>query len=154
MKKEKILMKLSNKLTITTIGLGIVLLTFPLLIHAQTVTPAQNGNKSTRLNTLNTNCQNAISQRLASLNSVQSKIPTLKRLSSSQQQQYLGEVQTNISGLQGMQTQCTNDFNAGNLTNLRNDYKSVFTSYRIYAEMLPQLRLLIASDTMGFTATN
>lgn len=147
-------MKKSKKLTITSIGLGIVLLTFPLLIHAQTVTLAQNGNKSTRLNTVNTNCQNAISQRLTSLNSVQSRIPTLKRLSSSQQQQYSGEVSTNISGLQGVQTQCTNDFNGGNLPNLRNDYKSVFTTYRIYAEMLPQLHLLIASDTMGFTVNN
>jgi len=78
----------------------------------------------------------------------------LQKLSSTQKQQYSSEVQTDITGLQQLLTQCTTDFNAGNLQALRSDYKSIFTQYRIYAVFLPQLRLLIASDTMGVTADN
>jgi hypothetical protein len=141
-------------ITPVIIGISLVILTSPFSVFAQTVSSIQNANKTARLNTVNTNCQTATAQRLTSLSTIQVRIPTLKRLSSSQQQQFLGQVTTNISGLQGVQTQCTNDFNGGNLTNLINDYKSVFTTYRIYAEMFPQLNLLIASDSMGYTANN
>lgn len=141
---------------VTTAGLTTVLFAFPVVASAQTVSVSPTGStdKATRLTTVNTNCQNAVNQRLSSLNAVGARIPTLKRLSSAQQQQFSNQVSTNTTGLQGVQTQCTTDFNSGNLTNLLADYKSVFTNYRIYAEMLPQLQLLIASDTMGYTATN
>lgn len=148
-------MKIMKKhIALSTLGIGIVLLALPVSVFAQTVTPGQKGNKTVRLTTLNTNCQNAVNQRVTSLTTVQTRIPTLKRLSSSQQQQFLGQIATNISGLQKVQTQCTTDFTSGNLPSLASDYKSIFTTYRIYAAMLPQLNLLIASDTMGYTANN
>lgn len=147
---------LTKKITtlLTTAGMVTLLVASPLSAFAQTVSPTRGENQSARLSNLNTLCQNAVTQRVTLLNSVESRIGTLKRLSSSQQQQYQGEVTTNSTGLQGVATQCTTDFNAGNLTNLRNDYRSIFTQYRIYVEMLPQMRLLIASDTMGYTASN
>jgi hypothetical protein len=139
------------KTTLLTCGLTVAIIAMPMSAYAQTTTPTTIPGKSGRLATLNTLCQNAVSMRLTSLNDALTRINGLKKLSSSQKQQYVSEIQSDISGLQGVQTQCTTDFNAGNLTNLRNDYHSVFLQYRVYAEFLPQVRLLIASDTMGYT---
>ncbi len=139
------------KTTLLAIGVTMAILAAPVASFAQTVTPTTNPVKTGRLSNLNTLCTNAINQRLTSLNSTLSRVSGLKKLSASQIQQYTSEIQSDVTGLQGVQTQCTNDYNAGNITNLRNDYRSVFLNYRVYAEFLPQMHLLVASDTMGYT---
>ena len=142
------------KTAIITIGISAATLILPMVASAQTVTPAKGAARhEANLTRLNTACTNAINQRLSSLNSANTKINSLVKLSSTQKQQYSGEIATDISGLQGVQTKCTNDFNAGNVQSLRADYQSIFTQYRIYAEFLPQIHLLAASDTMSVTAT-
>jgi len=143
-----------TKTAIITIGLSVAMLAVPVVASAQTVTPAKGAvRKEANLTRLNTACTNAINQRLSSLNSANTRINGLVKLSSTQKQQYSGEITTDISGLQGVQTKCTNDFNASNVQSLRADYQSVFTQYRIYAEFLPQVHLLTASDTMSVTQT-
>ena len=128
-----------NKLTIslTTFGLTALILATPIAVFAQTVTPSaavRSTLKTARLSTVNTRCQSAVSQRVTDLNSVTTRINALVRLSSIQKTQYAGEVATDVSALQGLQTQCTTDFNAGNATALTTDYKNVFLQYRVYAE--------------------
>lgn len=142
------------KTAIITASLLAGILALPFTASAQSVTPARGaGRRAANLSRISTLCTNAINQRVTSLNTANTRISGLIKLSSSQKQQYSGEVSSDISGLQGVQTQCTNDYNAGNIQSLRADYKSVFTQYRVYAEFLPQLHLLIASDTMGVTDT-
>lgn len=132
----------------------IAMLAMPIVASAQTVTPAKGAaRKEANVSRLNTACTNAINQRVASLNNVNTRINGLVKLTSIQKQQYSGEITTDISGLQEIQTKCTNDFNVGNAQSLKADYQSIFTQYRVYAEFLPQMHLLAASDTMSVTAT-
>jgi len=142
------------KTAIITAGITIGMLAMPLVASAQSVTPARGAaRKEANLTRLNTACTNAINQRISSLNTANTRVNGLVKLSSAQKQQYSSEIATDISGLQGVQTNCTNDFNAGNVQSLRSVYRSIFTQFRIYAEFLPQLHLLTASDTMSVTAT-
>src|SRR5579863_3871225 len=105
-----------TKTAIITVGLSIVMLAMPVVVSAQTVTPAKGAaRKEANLTRLNTACTNAINQRLFALNKANTRISGLVKLSSAQKQQYSGEITTDSSGLQGVQTKCTNDFNAGNV---------------------------------------
>lgn len=137
----------------TSVIIVSVLLSLPLGAFAQSTSPAPTGaNKSSNLAKLNTNCTNSINERLASLNNASARINGLQKLAQNYKSQYLGEINADVSGLQALQTQCSADFNAGNVQALRKDYNNVFLQFRIYAVFLPQLWNLIASDTMGVTA--
>lgn len=145
---------MKNKLSIT-IATGLFTFFFPITVFAQTmaVNPGARGvNKEANLSRVSTACVNAINARITSLNNATGRIGELKKLTDTQKQQFTGQISSDISALQTLQTQCTNDFNAGNIQALRTDYRNVFTELRIYAEFLPQIHLLIAADTMSTTA--
>ncbi len=146
----------------TTLVLGAVAATVaftPVAALAQTVTqtPIQSGqttstraaNQAARLTQLHTLADDAITKRLSDLNSAQTRINGLVKLSSDQKTQFSNEITADINGLNSLKTKCDADTD---LTTLRTDYRSIFTTYRIYAEFLPQLHLLAASDTMDVTA--
>ena len=140
-------MKLSLKVTVSALSIASTLIFSALPAFAQTATGS--ANQSARLSALHTACDNAVSQRLASLQTLQTRITDLKKLSADQKTQYAGEITTDVNGLTSLKAKCDGDTD---LTTLRADYHSVFTSYRIYAVFIPQLHLLVASDTMGYTA--
>ncbi len=145
---------MNTKIVLASISLSAFLLVNPLIAFAQSTSPVPTGgNKAANLAKLNTNCTNAINQRLTSLNSALTRINGLQKLATNYKTQYSGEVNTDISGLQALQTQCTTDFNSGNIQALRKDYQNIFLQFRVYAVFLPQLWNLIASDTMSVTAS-
>ncbi len=146
---------LNTKLTtIIATGSLAVLLLSPLSAFAQSVTTVPNSpkaaNQAARLANLHTLADNAITQRLTLLNTVSTRISGLVKLSSTQKTQYVNEITMDVNGLTSLKTKADADTD---LPTLRADYRSIFTTYRIYVEFLPQLHLLVASDTMGVTDT-
>jgi len=136
------------------IGISVVFVTTPFVVFAQSTSPSPSGSiKAANLSKLNTECNNNINERLTSLNNANTRIAGLVKLSQDYKTEYSTEVNTDITGLQALQTQCTTDFNAGNILSLRADYKNIFLKYRVYAVFLPQLWNLIASDTMSITTS-
>lgn len=133
--------------TLTTLTAAAVLLATPLTVFAQTVTPG--ANLEARLTKLHTECDTEVDKRITSLTSVQARINELQKLSSDQKNTFISEITTDSNGLTALKAKCDSDTD---LTTLRNDYRSVFTTYRIFAVFLPQLHLLAAVDTMGVTA--
>jgi hypothetical protein len=142
------------KIIITVGSLATMIVVSPLAAFAQTVTtsPVPSGkaaNQAARLANLHTLADNAINARLTSLNDVATRINGLVKLSSDQKTQFSGEITTDINGLTSLKTKVDADTD---LATLRTDYRSIFTTYRIYAEFLPWVHLLVASDTMDVTA--
>jgi len=139
--------------TIITAGGLTAMLSLTPFAFAQTVTPAPTegakaANQAARLANLHTLADNAISVRLTALNTASTRISGLVKLSTDQKNQYTGEITTDVNALSSLKTKADGDTD---LATLRTDYRSIFTTYRIYAEFLPQLHLLVASDTMGAT---
>lgn len=126
---------------------GFSLLT-PVSALAQIAPLSSSANQQTRISTLHTNCDNQINQRLTDLNNALTRMHSLVKLSDDQKSQFAGEIQTDITGLTALKAKCDADTD---LTTLKSDYKSIFTQYRVYAVFLPQIHLLIASDTMAVT---
>ncbi len=125
---------------------------FAPIVLAQTVSPAQTlrgENQTARLSALHTTCDNAISQRLTNLNDALTRVNGLAKLSADEKSQYSSQIQSDINGLTSLKSKCDADTD---LTTLRDDIKSIYTNFRVYAEFLPVTRLLIAADTMTTTA--
>lgn len=139
----------------------IILLCTPILVHAQTATtnvasqvgtavPSSKSASSTaRLDYLQTRCNSEIDTRLTSLNNAIAKIGGVQKLSDSQKQQYESSLQQTINGLTDLKAQCASDTTAKTVAV---NTKSVFSGYRVYAELLPQTSLLVAADKLGTTA--
>src|SRR5476649_108166 len=126
----------------------------PLSVFAQTVTSAPAGgskaaNQAARLVSLHTVADTAITTRLTALNTASTRINGLVKLTNDQKTQFTGQITTDVNGLTSLKTKVDGDTD---LPTLRADYKTIFTTYRVYAEFLPQLNLLTASDTMDVTA--
>jgi len=140
-------MRIDIKKNLLVLGVLGSLLVLPSAAFAQTASPTP-ATQAQRISDLHTKCDDAISQRLASLNSTSTRINGLAKLSASDKAKFSGEIATDLSGLTALKAKCDADTD---LATLRADYQSVFTQYRIYAVFLPQLNLLVASDTMSVT---
>ncbi len=136
---------------VTIFGLIGSLVVNPLISYAQTITPTNGTNmsKADRLARFHTLCDNSVDQRVTVLNNALSRINGLKKLSQTQKSQFESQINTNITGLTSQKAKCDADTD---LPTLRTDYRNVFLQFRIYVVFLPQIHLLVASDTMGVTA--
>ena len=139
------------KVTLTTLTMAGILLASPIITSAQTVTPGARraANQAARLSTLHTLADSAINKRLTSLNEASTRINGLVKLTGDQKSQFSGEITTYVNGLTSLKTKADADTD---LPTLKADYRSIFSTYRIYAEFLPQVHILTASDTMAVTA--
>ncbi len=86
---------------------------------------------------------NMISQRIASLNQLLTRIQSMKKLSSSEQASLAASIQTEITTLTNLETQVNGDTST---TSLRTDVASITKSYRVYALIEPQAQISAASD--------
>jgi len=117
-------------LIITICGLAIL---FAIPVFAQT------SDVSTIISKANTE----INQRITSLNDLISRIGLMKKLSASQQDSLTSAVQNEINDLISLKTKINADTDKATA---KTDYQSITKSYRVYALVLPQVRIMAASD--------
>ncbi len=96
-----------------------------------------------------------ISNRIAALNEVAKAVAAMKNLSATQKASFTAEITTLTSELNGLQAKIQADASStpvgtrGALASssvLRQDYQSITKDYRIYALVIPQVRILAAAD--------
>ena len=96
-----------------------------------------------------------ISNRIAALNEVAKAVAAMKNLSATQKASFTTEITTLTGELNGLQAKIQADASStlvgtrGALASssvLRQDYQSITKDYRIYALVIPQVRILAAAD--------
>jgi hypothetical protein len=100
---------------------------------------------STPPTTIKADADAAIEARLTKLQNESKLIAGMKDLSSTEAAAFQTSITTNINGLTALKAKIDGE---SDVTTLLSDYKSIFTSYRIYSLFVPQLHLLAAADVM------
>lgn len=104
----------------------------------------------TDLANLKSKGESEITRRITSLNSAESKISSTTKLSSSDQAYLENEVNNEISGLTTLKTTLSGETT---LAAARSDVQSIFSDYRVYALLLPKIRIITAADSEQATST-
>jgi predicted nucleic acid-binding Zn-ribbon protein len=117
--------------------------------HLAGVTNTQND--ANRVSDLKNRAQTEITRRLNYLNQLITELGSMKKLSSADKTSLTSQIQTQIDGLNSLQTKINADTD---LTTLRADVKSVITNYYIFAFFRVQIDLLLAADRMSTTTDN
>jgi len=107
--------------------------------------------QSDRLPTIISRSNTMITNRIASLTKLLNRIQNDKRLSASEKTTLTTQIQTDISGLNGLKTKIDADKDA---TTAKNDEKSIITSYYVYAAFEPKVRYLIILNNLQATTNN
>lgn len=117
-------------------------------VLAQSVTPpvTQNANQANRIANAKAKADAEIDRRVTSINNLITHIQGLKRLSDADKTNFLTKAQTEINALTTLRAKIDADTD---VPTLRNDIKSIFNEYRVYALFLPQVRILSSVDVMG-----
>lgn len=84
-----------------------------------------------------------IDRRLKTLNTLDSKINSAKKLSSSDKSTLSAEVNNEISALTSLKTKLDADTD---LTTAKTDAQSIFSGYRVYALVVPKVQLVKTAD--------
>ncbi len=129
--------------------LGFFVVFSPVL--AQSVTPGKRMNQQERITNLENRADNAIEQRITSLNKAITNVQSASRLSDSQKSTLVATYQTIINNLNTLKTKIDADTD---LTILRSDAKSIVVNYRVYILVLPQERITWAADRILDVAVN
>ncbi len=114
-------------------------LTFALPVFAQTPAPA----KQKQMENAKTRATQEIDRRISTLTNLSNKSANLKRVSAGAKADISKEVQDEISSLSNLKEKIESD---SGTTTLKDDVKSITQSYRIYALVVPQGHILVASD--------
>lgn len=125
-------------------------LILPSAVLAQSVTPKVR-DQSARIAQIKSRSDGEIERRLASLNSASTKIGGAKKLSTDDKNKFSAQIQTAITNLNTLKIKIDAD---SDLETLRTDAKTIFTDFRVYAVLLPQVHELAAIDAMGVSADN
>lgn len=89
-----------------------------------------------------------INRRLASLEKLSGEIQSTSKLNSSDQAALEAEVNTELSGLKGLQTQLDGETQ---LSAAITDAQNIISEYRVYALVLPKVWLIKVADTQQTT---
>ena len=90
-----------------------------------------------------------IDRRITALESLSAKINGMTKLSDSDKATLSSQLQTQISAMTALKAKIDADTDA---TVLKTDIKSITTSYRIFALVIPEGKILVAVDRMGALA--
>jgi hypothetical protein len=128
----------------------------PFLALFLTLALAQNASVSghlqdQRLRQIQTRCSSEINNRVTLLNNLSSRVTTTIKLSETQKNDILSQISSNVSNLLVTKAKCESDTD---VEAARADSAAVFTTYRVYAVFAPQIRLLVASDSLQVTIDN
>ncbi len=99
--------------------------------------------QDTRVANLKQRADTEIARRVDSLTDINTKISTIKHITSTQKSTFTSAVSAEINNLNTLKTKIDADTD---ITTLRTDVKSIVDSYRVYVVFLPQLRMIVASD--------
>lgn len=139
---------ITNLLVSTILVVGTL---FP--VYAQSTTPAQNlkagcGSmpKDQQITCIKSRADQEIDRRVASLNKLISKVNEVKKVSDSQKNTFIAQIQSEISSLNALKSKIDADTD---VSILRTDSKSIFGSYRIYLLFIPRTNILVAADRMS-----
>lgn len=139
------------KKILSIVGILAVLALNPAFAFAQTasplVTPKNFAGQTERLTNLHSVCDTQVANRVDLLNRLLVRVNGLKRLSDNEKSQFSSEIQSNINSLNQIKAKCDADTT---LATLRVDVRSIYTNLRIYAVFAPQVRLLVAADSLDY----
>jgi len=129
------------------------------LVFAQTSTTQNSGTSTTKSSILKQEASNAkfklnqskdvkkandaIDKRIQDLNSLSSRISEMKNVTSTEQSTLSNSIQAEITNLNNLKTKIAAD---SDMASLNSDVKSITSDTRIYALVIPQDRILAASD--------
>lgn len=131
------------------VGSSVLIGVSTLAVSAQSVNVGTNVSVSSsisvtaKLSALITKANADVAARLASLNDLNAKVQAMQNVSATEKTNISNEVQTNISGLNALQAKIDADTD---ITVARADAASVFTSFRIYALVIPQGYIEVGAD--------
>lgn len=143
---------------IITLGFLAILLLMAKTVFAQSVLPATTvGSPASKIKTsvesnlianLKQRAQTEITRRINFLNDLITKLAVIKKLSDSDKASLQNQIQTQIDGLNTLQTKINSDTD---ITTLRTDVKSIVNGYYIFAFFRVKISLLVAAERFSTT---
>lgn len=112
-----------------------------------TSTPAPSAGKS--LATIQANAKVKTTARIGALNTAIAKVNAAKDISSTDRATILGTLNGDVAGMNTVESKIAAD---ATVATAAADYKTIFTTYRVYAVAIPQSRLAAAADRMTSTS--
>lgn len=100
---------------------------------------------------LNNRASTEINRRITALKELLTKVSSLKHLTDAEKLSVSTGIQKEIDSLTALQTKIQADTD---LVTLKADVQSIVTSYRIFALYIPQVRLLVAAESLDTVADN
>lgn len=142
--------KTLSKHSLVAAGFLTILAVTPVMAFAQTVSPiTKQAQITNKIPDIKAKGDNLINDRITKLTSFKNAIDARKRLSATQKQQYDTSITAAITNLNTLKTKIDADTD---VATLKTDIKSIFTSYRIYAVVVPQIAEQAAADAMSTSA--
>lgn len=87
--------------------------------------------------------ENEINRRLTTMNGLIAKINATSYLTSSQKSALIAELNTQITSMQSLQTELSNE---DSVTAAKDDAQKVITDYRVYAFVVPKVQVILTAD--------
>ncbi|MEO5949733.1 MAG: hypothetical protein ABIP74_04985 [Candidatus Saccharimonas sp.] len=116
-----------------------IIITFTTTVPAFALTSAE----QTRLTNIITKGSQEIDRRVSALNAASTVIDKTEKLAAGDRQMLNAEVASSISGLSTLKTKLSAETTLGAA---RTDAQSILTGYRVYALLLPKVRLVKVAD--------
>lgn len=129
-------------LSVASAAIGAGLVAAP----AYASTASSTANQQARLATVISRSDTEITQRITDLNNLNTRLQAMANVSSGEKTTLQNEIQTNISGLNSLKS--TIDTGT-DITTVRNEEKTIFTSFRIYMLVIPQGYILAGADRVN-----
>lgn len=130
----------------SVIGLAAVamlLTALPAAAQTSTTTSKASVAAAQRLATIIARSNTEIAARIADLNKLNTRVQAMKNVSPTEKSAVTSTVQTNISGLTALQSKIDADTDA---KTARTDEATIFSTFRIYALVVPQGSILASAD--------
>lgn len=138
------------------VAAGVTLVLAALPVSAQTVSVSTSvkasvsADQTAKLTDVITKSDKAVSARLSALADLNTKVQAMKNVSATEKANISTEVQTNVTGLTALKATVDSDTV---LTKARTDADSAFTSFRIYALVIPQGYIEVSADRINTIAS-
>jgi hypothetical protein len=151
MNRLQLTRRLKNELLIA-LGIGVLVPAVAFSsVYASSTTSSPGSNTTaakTLVSTIISKGNNEINRRLTTLNSLASKISSSTKISASDKTTLTNEVNSEVSGLSTLKTTldaCTT------LSCAKSSAQSIFSEYRVYALVVPQVDMIKAADNQQLT---